>query len=158
MTRSWLPLVAVLTALASACQGPSHGQGDGDLHGRRADPGDPESLYEIRSYHFEPALIDEYRAWAREDALPFLAERLEIVGFWVTTSDPAEVGGAPLDELGSANVTWIIRWPSLEARDEKLPEILASEGFQDVFSRVPGGPESYLRTEARFAEGLPHPR
>jgi hypothetical protein len=111
-------------------------------------------IYEIRNYHFRPDLIDAYKAWAKAEAIPHLASQLEVLGFWINSKDAPEVNGAPQDHLGTAYVTWIIRWRDLARRNEVLPRILSSPAWQDIFSRVPEGPASYLRIEAKFAEAL----
>jgi hypothetical protein len=66
--------------------------------------------YEIRNYHFRRDLIDAYKAWAKNEAIPHLASHLDVLGFWINSKDAPEVNGAPQDHLGTANVTWIIRW------------------------------------------------
>ncbi len=111
-------------------------------------------VFEIRNYHFRPDLIEAYKAWAKAEALPHLAQKLDVLGFWVNTHDAPVVGGDPQDKLGSANITWIIRWRDLAHRHASIPEIFSSAAWQDIFSRVPGGRASYLRTEAKFAESL----
>jgi hypothetical protein len=111
-------------------------------------------IYEIRNYHFRPDLIDAYKAWAKAEAIPHLASQLDVLGFWINSKDAPEVNGAPQDHLGTANVTWIIRWRDLAQRNEVLPRILSSPAWQDIFSRVPEGPASYLRIEAKFADSL----
>jgi hypothetical protein len=111
-------------------------------------------IYEIRNYHFRPDLIDAYKAWAKAEAIPHLASQLDVLGFWINSKDAPEVNGAPQDHLGTANVTWIIRWRDLAQRNEVLPRILSSPAWQDIFSRVPEGPASYLRIEAKFADAL----
>lgn len=111
-------------------------------------------IYEIRNYHFNPDLYDEYTEVARGEYLSYLREHLDVVGFFVDSDIPPEVRGAPQDELGSANVTWIIRWNSKEERDAKLPEVLGTDEWREIFSEVPGGGSSYLRIESRFVEGL----
>ena len=111
-------------------------------------------IYEIRNYHFRPDLIDAYKAWAKNEAIPHLASQLDVLGFWINSKDAPELNGAPQDPLGTANVTWIIRWRDLAQRNEVLPRILSSPAWQDIFSRVPEGPASYLRIEAKFAEAL----
>jgi hypothetical protein len=88
------------------------------------------------------------------EAIPHLASQLDVLGFWINSKDAPEVNGAPQDHLGTANVTWIIRWRDLAQRNEVLPRILSSPAWQDIFSRVPEGPASYLRIEAKFAEAL----
>ena len=62
-------------------------------------------IYEIRNYHFRPDLIDAYKAWAKAEAIPHLVSQLDVVGFWINSKDTPEVNGAPLDHLGTANVT-----------------------------------------------------
>ena len=111
-------------------------------------------VLEIRNYHFNPALFTEYKEWARTGAVPYLSERLDVLGFWVATNDPPEVRGEPLDKIGAANVTWIIRWNDLAHRNKVLPRVLTSPEWKEIFSRVPGGSASYIRREARFAESL----
>ena len=48
-------------------------------------------IYEIRNYHFRPDLIDAYKAWAKNDAMPYLGTQMDVVGFWVNSNDPPEV-------------------------------------------------------------------
>ena len=79
---------------------------------------------------------------------------MEVVGFWINTHDAPEVNGEPQDTLGSANVTWIIRWRDLAHRNDVMPRALSGPAWQDIFSRVPGGIASYQRIEAKFAEAL----
>ncbi len=111
-------------------------------------------LYEVRSYHFRPDLLEAYKAWAKAEAIPYLGSRIEVLGFWVNTTDAPEINGEPMDKLGPANVTWIIKWRDLEHRNNDLPAALSSPEWVDLFSRVPGGMASYLRTEAKFTEAL----
>jgi len=111
-------------------------------------------LFEIRNYHFNPALFAAYKEWAKAEAIPYLAQHLDVTGFWVSTHDAPEVSGVPQDALGTANITWIIRWRDLAQRNDVLPRVLASPEWKGRFSRVPGGRASYLRVEAKFAEAL----
>ena len=111
-------------------------------------------IYEIRNYHFHPDLFDRYKAWAKTKAVPHLSGQMDVLGFWVNTSDAAEVNGEPQDKLGVANVTWIIAWRDLAHRNTVLPKVLSSPEWAAIFSEVPGGRESYLRIEAKFAESL----
>ena len=78
----------------------------------------------------------------------------DVLGFWTNSNEAPEVNGVPQDHLGTANITWIIRWRDLAQRNEVLPQILSSPAWQDIFSRVPEGPASYLRIEAKFADAL----
>ena len=110
-------------------------------------------IYEIRNYHYEPSVMAQYRTWAQKHALPHLRENLDLVGFWVNTDAPAQVGGKPLDELGSATVTWIIRWPDLDTRQRRFSEVFTSSAWQAIMKLNPGQ-HYYHRTEANFAEML----
>ena len=110
-------------------------------------------IYEIRNYHYEPSLMTEYRAWATDLALPYIREHLDLVGFWVNIDEPAQVGGKALDELGSATVTWIIRWPDVASRHDTMGKVFASDDWQAIMARNPGQ-QNYHRTEAKFAEAL----
>lgn len=109
-------------------------------------------LYEIRNYHFKPERFEEYKAWAKDQALPFLSRELDLVGFWA--GDDNEVTGAAMDELGSANITWIIRWPDRKTRDEQMATVFTGPEWEKIFEGVPGGLPSYLRMEAKFTEDL----
>lgn len=107
-------------------------------------------IFEIRNYHFDPSRFEEYKVWAAEQAVPYLKANLDILGFWVSTEVEPEVNGAPHDELGSANVTWIIRWQNTEERDAKFGKVLSSPEWQAIFEHVPGGRASYRRTESKL--------
>ena len=146
------------TIIMAACAGAESAE---------AEPADPEAvadgadaqgqdgaIYEIRNYHFDPARYDEYAEVATGEYIRYLREHLDIVGFWIESGIPAEVRGAEQDELGPANVTWVIRWASKEERDEKLPEVLGTPEWREIFADVPGGGASYLRIESRFMESL----
>jgi hypothetical protein len=111
-------------------------------------------MYEVRNYHFQPGLLSDYKAWAKDHAVPYLSRRLEVVDFWVDGEDPPEVNGEPLDALGSANVTWVIRWRDLAHRNQDLPAALGGPEWEAIFSQVPGGRASYLRVEAKFMQSL----
>ena len=112
------------------------------------------AIYEIRNYHFDAARFDAYAVVARGDYIRYLRQHLDIVGFWIEAGIPAEVRGREQDELGPANITWIIRWTSKEERDEMLPEVLGTPEWREIFADVPGGGASYLRIESRFMESL----
>ncbi len=111
-------------------------------------------LYEIRNYHFKPELIEEYKAWAKNHAIPYLGSKMDVIGFWVNTADAPEVGGAPQDALGVANVTWIIKWRDLAQRQVDWPAAIKGPQWESVIANVPGGMTSYLRLESKFAEAL----
>ncbi len=111
-------------------------------------------IYEIRNYHFDPARFEEYKAWAKDKALPFLDRELDLVGFWANTDADNEVNGAPMDDMGSANITWIIRWPDRATRDSTMATVFTGEAWGEIFKDVPGGMDSYQRMEAKFTESL----
>lgn len=109
-------------------------------------------IYEIRSYHFNPALLGEYKEWVQKGPLSYLKKNLDIVGFWVGKDIDSEVLGSSLDELGSANVVWIIRWKDMDKRNSLIPKILESTEWERLFAKVPGGEDSYFRVELKFME------
>ncbi|MEH6589739.1 MAG: hypothetical protein V7746_05765 [Halioglobus sp.] len=109
---------------------------------------------EIRSYHYRPDALAAYKQWATEFAVPYLNEQLDLVGFWIDSGQSPEVLDAPLDALGTANVTWIIRWHSMAQREERMTEVFTSEQWEQVFAQLPGGLDNYLRREGRFAESV----
>ena len=141
-----------LTAL-SAClgEGTRIEPAAGDAEEAAAGPG---GIYEVRTYHFDPARFEEYEEVARGEYIRYLREHLDIAGFWIDSGIPAEVRGAEQDELGPGNVTWVIRWASKAERDEKLPQVLGTPEWGEIFADVPGGGASYLRIEVRFMESL----
>ena len=113
-------------------------------------------MFEIRNYHFEPSLFDEYKPWAQTLAVPFLKTKMDILGFWVTNDDPPIIAGvlAEKDEIGPSNITWIIRWDDRHRRDRVWAEVSSDPEWNELLSKVPGGRASYLKTEAKFAEEI----
>ena len=110
-------------------------------------------IFEIRNYHYEPSMIGAYRAWAAAKAVPYIRSHLDLVGFWVNFDEAPLVSGKPLDELGSATVTWIIRWDDMQTRNRVMGEVFGSEDWQEIMAANPGQ-QHYHRTEAKFAESL----
>ena len=113
-------------------------------------------LYEIRNYHYDPEYWEEYKKWAIEIAGPFFRSRWDIVGSWLIKDIPAQYGGSlPKNEsIAPANITWIIRWKDMEHRDKAWADIAKTKEWEELFSTVPGGTKSYLRTEAKFTEAI----
>jgi hypothetical protein len=113
-------------------------------------------LYEIRNYHFDPELLEEYKKWARELAINYIKSKVDVVGFWFKNNIPPEYGGSlPRHEnVVPSNITWIIRWQDKEQRDKIWKEFRESKEWNQIRSKVPGGPKSYLRIEAKFAESI----
>jgi hypothetical protein len=109
---------------------------------------------EIRSYHYRPEALAAYKHWASEFAVPHLDSKLDLLGFWIDSGQDSEVLDEPLDELGAANITWIIRWQSMAQRNERMTEVFTSEQWEQIFAQLPGGLDNYLRREARFAESV----
>ena len=112
-------------------------------------------LYEIRDYHYRPDLIEAYKKWAL-DATVVLRRNLDVVGFWVDEGEhkPEITGSAPIDSpIGSANVTWIIRWDSQAARDAAMKTVFSAPDWQAVWARHPD-PNGYRQISARFMTAL----
>lgn len=117
-------------------------------------PQPDEAVYEIRNYHIQPDQLENYKTWIETHGLPYIRSHMEVIGFWVKGDIDAEVNGAPLDEMGSANVTWVIRWDSKAARDETMQAVFGGQEWQDIFAKFPGGSEAYLRVENKFFQGI----
>jgi len=113
-------------------------------------------LYEIRNYHYDPEYWEEYKKWAVEKAVPFFRSRWDLVGAWLKNDTPAIYGGSlPKDDsITPANLTWIIRWKDMDHRNKAWEDIVKTKEWEELFSTVPGGTKSYLRTEAKFAEEI----
>ncbi len=110
-------------------------------------------IFEIRNYHYEPSLLKEYKAWATQKAVPYIRAHMDLVGFWGNIDEPPQIGGKPQDELGTATVTWIIRWPDIATRHETMARVFGSDEWRAIMAENPGQ-ENYHRTEAKFAEAL----
>ena len=110
-------------------------------------------MFEIRNYHYAPDKFEAYRQWALKEAAPFLKANLDVVGFWLDNGEAPEItGGDPMSpKHGSANVTWIIRWDSMDARKAGHKTVFGGEGWKEVWSKHPD-PNGYLQIEAKFAE------
>jgi len=110
-------------------------------------------MFEIRNYHYDPAVFDRYKTWAKTEAVPYLREHLDLVGFWMDNGEASELKGSdPVSHKhGAANITWIIRWDSMDARNEGHQRVFKSPGWKDIWSRHPDA-NGYLQMEAKFAE------
>lgn len=148
ITSTFKKLLSIAAIAALSC-GASFGAQGAESTALETSP-----VFEIRNYHFDPELIGEYEAWARDIALPFIRKKVDVVGFWVDAGIDPQINGAPLDEMGSANVTWIIRWKSKAERDEKMGAVFSGPEWDEVAAKIPGGRKSYLRIEAKFFKGL----
>jgi len=112
-------------------------------------------IYEIRDYYVEPAAMEQYAKWVQDHALPYIHRNLELVGFWINTDAPVQVTGAPLDEVGAATVTWIVRWDDIDTRNRIMGSVFgpgASE-WAEIAAHHPGR-QNYRRIQARFTRAL----
>ena len=114
-----------------------------------------EPVYEIRNYHIAPDQFEAYHHWIKTEGLPHIRKHMEVVGFWVDAAGiESELQGVEMDELGAPNVTWVVKWESMEARGEGMAASFATPEWETIFAKFPGGREAYLRTEVRFFTGL----
>jgi len=112
------------------------------------------TMYEIRNYYFEPSLLGDYRIWVQEKALPYIQSSVDVVGFWLSNIDePTEIIGRDMDNLGSATVTWIIRWSDIATRHARMKEVFGSDEWKAIMRSNPGL-KYYYRSEVKFAEDL----
>ncbi len=111
-------------------------------------------IYEIRDYHYRPELFDDYKIWA-EDAVPVLRAHMDVQGFWIDSGATPEITGtSPIDTpIGSANVTWIIRWSSRKAREVGMRSLLDNPDWRAVWAKHPD-PNGYLQMSARFMQAM----
>ena len=110
-------------------------------------------MFEIRCYHYLPEKFEAYKKWAIDEAVPFLKENLDVVGFWIDNGLAPEITGEDPQEHkhGVANITWIIKWKSESDRNLGMKEVLGGAAWKDIWSRHPDS-KGYLQMEARFAE------
>jgi hypothetical protein len=114
-----------------------------------------EPVFEIRNYHIKPEKFESYKKWAREIAVPHLGKHMNLVGFWVDSGDaPSPIVGEPLDKLGHANVTWVIKWGSMKEREEVMGKVLGGPEWAEVFKQLPGGLDNYARIEVRYGSAF----
>ena len=110
-------------------------------------------LYEVRDYHYRPDIWDDYRKWATGEAIPFLKANMDVLEFWLDSGIEPEISGTkPVrSDIGSANVTWVIRWPDKDTRDREFAKVMGSEGWRDIWSRHPD-PGGYRQVSVRYME------
>jgi hypothetical protein len=109
-------------------------------------------LIEIRDYHYRKDRMDEYRAWAKR-AARYFGHRWELLGWWLDAGHESRLSGSDPMELahGLANVTWMIRWDSLEQREAAWNELWNDEEWERLWDQHPG-PEGYHQMAVRFLE------
>ncbi|MBV1906638.1 MAG: NIPSNAP family protein [Pseudomonadales bacterium] len=112
-------------------------------------------IHEIRNYHYNPEKLELYRQWAINEAVPFLKQELDVVGFWIDSGDSPEYSGDKIMQLplGTANVTWIIRWDSMEDRKAGHKRVFGGDGWKEVFKKHPDA-NGYFQIEAKFANAV----
>ena len=111
-------------------------------------------IHEIRHYHYRTDIFEDYLVWA-EKAVPVLRAHMDILGFWVDQGIAPEITGSqPIDSpIGSANVTWIIRWPDMETRRAGFAAAIASDDWKAVWAEHPD-PGGYLQMSGRFMRAM----
>ena len=109
------------------------------------------AIVEIRDYTIEAASCDAYKQWAEELAVPWLKANLDIIDFWMDCGIEAEVRGSDphVSPNGQPNVTWIIRWPSIEDRRARFDATLSSPEWKAIWAKHPNE-NGYLHMNARF--------
>ena len=110
-----------------------------------------QPIVEVRDYTINEDDFAAYCEWAETLAAPWLKENLDLVGFWLATDDPAEVTGVDphVSKHGQANVHWMIRWDSREAREERWQTWTKNPGWEAIWAKHPN-PSAYLQMNVRF--------
>ncbi len=112
-------------------------------------------MFEIRDYHYRPDLFTEYKVWA-EAAVVVLRQKLDVVGFWIDEGKlaPEIAGSEPVESpIGTANVTWILKWDNKEARDATLKTAFSGPEWEAVMAKHPD-PNGYLQMSSRFMDAM----
>ncbi len=112
-----------------------------------------DAIVEIRDYTFEAATFEAYRQWAIELAVPWLKANLDVIDFWIDCGIEPEVSGSnPLVSAnGQPNITWIIRWHSIEDRRERFAGTMSSPEWKAIWAQHPNE-NGYLHMNARFMQ------
>ncbi len=84
-----------------------------------------------------------------------LRKELDVIGFWIDEGEFEEIEGTdPINSpIGSANVTWIIRWEDKATRDARMEEVFSGEEWQTLWAHHPD-PNGYLQSSARFMKQM----
>ena len=109
------------------------------------------AIVEIRDYTFESATFEAYKKWAEELAVPWLKANLDVIDFWIDCGIAAEVSGSnpQVSSNGQPNVTWIIRWDSIEDRQARFATTMSSPDWKAIWAKHPNE-KGYLQMNARF--------
>ncbi|ARN75870.1 NIPSNAP family protein [Oceanicoccus sagamiensis] len=111
-------------------------------------------MIEIRNYHIAADAYSAYKHWAEYIAVPYLKQQLPMIGFWLNDNTEVEVLGEAMDAVGPANVTWILEWDSMEQRNEQMAAAFTGERWDEVFAKLEGGFDIYVRRETRFCRAI----
>ncbi len=112
-------------------------------------------IYEIRDYHYRRDIFEAYEVWAKE-AVVVLRDKLDVVGFWVDDGKhkPEVAGSDPHDcPIGSANVTWIIRWEDMAQRNEVMKTAFTGDAWKSVYAKHPDH-DGYIQLASRFMKAM----
>lgn len=112
-----------------------------------------DAIVEIRDYTIEAKTFEAYKQWAAELAVPWLKANLDIIDFWVDCGIEAEVSGSnpQVSANGQPNVTWIIRWDSIEDRRNRFASTMASPEWKEIWAKHPNE-NGYLQMNSRFLQ------
>ena len=110
-------------------------------------------MFEIRQYHYDLTKFDLYKNWANKEAVPHLKTKLDLVGFRMDNGKKPDLKGSdPIQHKhGAANITWIIRWDSMNARNQGHATIFKSKEWRDIWANHPDA-NGYLQMAVKFAE------
>ncbi len=114
-----------------------------------------DGIVEVRDYTIEPEWFEAYRDWAQDLAAPWLMANLDVIDFWCDDGQEALVTGKAAAEPanGQANVCWIIRWPSRQAREDGFEAFRANPEWQAIWSKHPNT-DAYLQMNVRFMRSV----
>lgn len=110
-------------------------------------------IYEIRNYYYDPVKFETYAQWARKKAVPILKANFDVVGLWVNNGEPPEIWGNDIESRkhGPPNLTWVIRWESMEQRNLGHKVFSENQEWQEIWSTHPDA-NGYLHCEVTFGE------
>ncbi len=110
-------------------------------------------IYEIHNYYYDPDKFEAFVEWGKGEVNTFLKTHLDVVGIWFSNGQPPEFAGADPTPLkyGAPNITWIIRWESMEQRKQTWEAV--SGEFQKIWATHPD-PDAYLHMQVSFAEKI----
>jgi len=104
-------------------------------------------IYELRSYNIDPALLDQYLAWANDGALPILVGKFgfRMIGFWHAIA-PAN------GEIPETNVHWIIAWHTESEMLDRWKEATSTDEWKAIGQ---GQPRFHLKAQRTLLQAIP---